>query len=220
MTNSVFISRSPTSHVDDNDEYPYVTSAPMDDIIVQQLATWVDATQRSIQDLMVLFLHSPFSCDSLHRLSIVLLLFERILRPLREATSTAEASIVELGYHYSAVHAHSTTTTSHSSSSHDHLGFLMAISFAFLLTRNDGATSSPRTASSLNQEFVIIMTVLFCLICLGSFLPLAIWGVISIMLFNTICWETTLSVMVITWLTGVLWCNIEILIGHSLLHLF
>jgi hypothetical protein len=165
------------------EEYPYVTSAPMDDIIVHQLASWMDSTQRHIQDLVSRFLHSPFSTNSLHRLSIIILLFERISRSLRQATSTAEVSNLESRQHTIPI------KDSTSVDAVDHLGLLMAISFAFLFTRSDGA--------------YIIIAITFSIICLGSLLPMALWGLMSLLLFNSICWEAMLSVLVLVWLSGV-----------------
>lgn len=184
--------------MDDLEEYPYVTSAPMDEIIVQQLATLVDSTQRFVQNTLGLFLRSPFSFDSLYRLSIILLLFERLLRPLRKITSKTDFFNIE-----------ESRQKTIPIKEVDQIGLIMAISLAFLLTRSDEGDTRPQRSNSINQEFVIVMTVIFSIICLGSFLPMALWGLTSLLIFNTICWETTLLVLVLLWLSGVVWSGLE-----------
>jgi hypothetical protein len=177
----------------------------MDEIIAQQLASWLDCTRDFVQAGVGLFLQCPFSFESLHRLSIILLLFERILRPLGEAAFTTSAALL-----HTELQQESTPTIKESSSAHaDQLGLLMAISFAFLLTRS-GSVHAPLAFTSVNQEFVIIMTILFSVICLESFLPLAVWGLVSLVVFQSICWETTLSVLVSVWVGSVIASSIRL----------
>ena len=51
---------------------------------------------------------------------------------------------------------------------------------------------------------MIVMALLFSVICLESFLPLVLWGIASLLLYRNMCWETTLSILVVTWLGGAL----------------
>jgi hypothetical protein len=191
-TTTMFASTMSSSTVEDRDEY--VTSAPMDKIIVQKLASWLVSIRSLIQDVVQLCLHPPFSFESLRRVSIILLLFERILRPLGEATFTKQVTQSQ----------HTIIPVDHHHVEADQLGFFLAISFAYLLTRSDGVNL---VSNSVNQDYLIILAILFSIVCLESFLPLALWGLISLLLFKAICWETTLSVLVLSWLGALIWFN-------------
>jgi hypothetical protein len=202
ITTVMFASTMPQPRTDDRDELLHVTSAPMDVILAQKIASWFDCTQDYIKAGVGLFLQGPFSFESLHRLSIIVLLFERILRPLEDAAFTTSAALLHAGLQQEMTPT--IKESSSSSSAHaDQLGLLMTISFAFLLTRS-GSVHAPLTFTSVNQEVVIIMTILFSVICLESFLPLAVWGLVSLVVFQSICWETTMSVLVYVWVGSVI----------------
>lgn len=66
--------------------------------------------------------------------------------------------------------------------------------------------TSTRTGTSNHayQDMMIVMTLLFSIICLESFSPLILWGIVSLLFYRNICWETTLSILVVTWLRGAL----------------
>ena len=176
------------------------TSAPMDPMIAQHLASSLDSIQAFIQDFTELILQSPFSKDSLHRLSIVLLVFERLQRPYLHAAASAGTTTKSTGSN----EQNFSKSLSHHEEVGDQLGLLLLTVLAFFITRTGSSRNGGNTSShsSLTEEFVIVMTILFSIICLESFLPLAFWCFTSLLLFRNVCWETTLSVLVVIWIAG------------------
>jgi hypothetical protein len=250
---------------------PLVTSAPMDGILVQELANFLGSMQWTAREFIeFLLLQSPMALDhSLHRLSILLLVLERLQRPFFHDVFIASTALAPAGTdsssngspsHSKKVFSFFPTrtaatavpgggggygdayyeTTSHYIQDHTHVMGLLFISMVFLLwtTRASGASSSvsssvllttptttartstassttsndtstitsnsTQTSTNAHQDVMIVMTLLFSIICLESFLPLILWGTVSLVLYRNICWETTLSILVITWLGGAL----------------
>lgn len=122
-TSVVFSSMQPSF------EDTFVTSIPADDVIGQQLSSQLDATQNFIQDMMHVFLHHLLF-ESLHSLSIILLLAERL------RSSRVYEALVERGLREAHIHlGHSKKRGSKLSSDDQKLILLLVISFAFLATR-------------------------------------------------------------------------------------
>ena len=253
---------------------PFVTTAPMDPIIVQELATWLNSIQWLMQGMVEAIqamFQSNISNDSLNRTSILLLVLERFQRPFHDVMvlssstktrSTAAANMntsnnnfaknawenfLSFGRNGRKHHfmENETAMTSPSSSAmtlpppSENIGLLLLslvlLVFVLLVTAraaavrarpsSNGLSSSSSSSSSssrsdtttmnailsssfassyTNQDVVIGMSLLFSIICLESFVPLILWGLTSFLLFRSICWETTLSLLVVTWLGGVI----------------
>ena len=247
---------------------PFVTTAPMDPIIVQELATWLNSIQwmmQGIVEVVQAIFQSPISNDSLNRTSILLLVLERFQRPFHDvlvlssstptrSTATAKMNtnnnnfaknawehLLSFGRNNRQNHfvENSTTMTSPSPSlltmtsppPGENIGLLLLslvlLVFVLLVTaraaavgtrtssngsssssslssRTNAILSSSFASSYTNQDVIIGMSLLFSIICLESFVPLILWGLTSFLLFRSICWETTLSILVVTWLGGVI----------------
>lgn len=122
--NVVFASAMPTTFED-----TYVTTIPMMDAVIgQQFSRQLDATQNFIQSTVQTLLHHLF-LESLHNLSIILLLAER-LRSSRILGEFVEKTLCE-----SQIHLATSRKESEFSNDDQMPILLLAISFAFLVTR-------------------------------------------------------------------------------------
>jgi hypothetical protein len=121
--NVVFASAIPTTFED-----AYVTAIPMDDVIGQQFSRQLDSTQNFIQSTVQMLMQHLFF-ESLHNLSIILLLAER-LRSSRILGEFVEKTLCE-----SQIYLATSRKESEFSNDDQIPILLLAISFAFLVTR-------------------------------------------------------------------------------------
>lgn len=170
----------------------YETFIPLGPNISKQLAAYLRSMQGYIQESCVVFLQPLLPKESLHRLSILLLMFERALRSVYLVASTAPTIQSQLPH---------VESLSDYAIPGDQIVLIMVAFLAFFFQRTSSVTSELALPQhSVRQEIMIMMTVLFSLVCLESFL---LWCFGSLLLFRTICWETSLLMMVDIWLGSV-----------------
>jgi hypothetical protein len=178
----------------------HVTSMPVDSSLFQFQT--LDALQWAIQQFTEIFLHSPFANDTLLRLSILLLVVERMQGTFQDTMTMAPHTQLQSRFLDQGMDV--------LPGGDPLLGLVVMTLFSLFLVRRSVSSayddSSPVSSSAwaLNQELVVVTSVLFSFICLESFLPLLACGVTSQMCYRSICWETSLSILVVVWLIGAL----------------
>ncbi len=181
-------------HVISDDFDEYVTTAPMDEIIAQQLASLVDELQTSLQNYCSSFL-APFPFDFLDRLSILLLLFKKII----------DSSDVKATSH---LHLLSTSISSCDDDNNPkaEILYLVIIICGGLATDHGSNTNfstvQQRGRRSLNiaRYLLLAANLMISVLCVGSLLPMAVWCMGSHFLSQQIWCDTSLFISFFIWI--------------------
>ena len=145
----------------------YVSSLPLDEFIAHQLALLVDSSQESVRRLAS-SIFAPVTFDFLNRISILMLLVQRVLLPF--GTSEADPSFLrQIPVRFNYRHENENL-----------LLFLVVILFPRRSEDSQQPTISvqrqSRHSSSINIDSILVVTnLVLSLLCLGSLRPMAIW---------------------------------------------
>ena len=200
-SNSLFFTNISSNHAVSHGFAESVTSVPIDDIIAQQLASLVDSTKDALQKVCA-FLFAPLSFDSMNRVSMLMLLFERtVFRPALQS----EKKLHMLQTYF--------RSNDNEPLLKDQLVYLVVI-FSAGLSRecrheepstlgnppeNENRSSDPHIL--LNERLFLITNLIFSVLCFGSLLPMVMWCITTFYASRPIRGETTFLALVSIWIS-------------------